>query len=757
MRVETFDRSPAGLAAEAQRLLAAGELLPEPRLEACYAAFQEQFGPARLAKLDGIELLERMHAHGTNDSLVYWLEFKNDDEFPAVFGSIAGGSALKFGIFRSRETGLWTTGGSRSMLTISEAEAIDYARRHRDQLIAGARVLDMFSPPNAAGEMDEAYRALQAEIERVAPDLANLSWAHKYLHLYAPAKLDDYHSEDLQRFQLIRLQQLPPLPKGRYICAGRFVHLAREAGLPINHLTSVLNRVNGRVYRYWRIGTNVSGHDIWPAMREGGFAAVGWADLPELSHLQHTTTHKGEVAELLRKGGDAPKVATRKAGEILDFVADMAKGDVAVAADGERILGIGRVAGPYEHRPDRLADAPHQRPVDWLEVDPWKLSGSEGLRTTVWEFKRPESHLALETHIQAAPGVMAPARGPAAGRLPTLEPMTREVDAILRRKGQLILYGPPGTGKTYWGRRAALELAALEVFGQPVGSLSDAQTALLEGPEGVVRMVTFHPGFGYEDFIEGYRPQADGGQLSFALRDGVFKALCDKARTDGRRHFLIIDEINRGQIPRIFGELITLLERDKRGLELRLPSGRPFSVPANVCVIGTMNTADKSIALLDVALRRRFGFVELLPDVGLLGKTMIAERLPLALWLEALNARIRSTLGRDARSLQIGHAFFLEDGSPVSDAEQFTAILSGEVAPLLQEYCYEDYQMLHALVGGLVDTGLQRMKTELFAPDRIGDLLTALLEPFPELAASAEAVEQDLERADSEDEEEPEA
>lgn len=741
-------------------MLAAGELIPEPRLATYYATFQERFGPSQLAKLDGAELLERMHAHGTSDSLVYWLEFKNDEEFPASFGSIAGGSALKFGIFRSNETGLWTTGGSRSMRTISEAEAIDYARRHRDQLIAGAHVLDTFFPPDADGEaIDGAYRALQEEIMRVAPQVANLAWGHKYLHLYAPAKLDDYHSEDLQRFQLIRLLQAPPQPKGRYVCAGRFVRLARAANLPINHLTTVLNRVNGRPYRYWRIGTKVAERDIWPAMRDGGYAAVGWSALPDLSHLKHTAADKAELAQILLQSGTNRMVATRKAGELLDFIADIKKGDIAIAADGERILGIGRIAGAYEHRRDRLADAPHQRAVEWLDVADWKLAASEGLRTTVWEFVKPESQLAFEKRLQSAPTVPAPAARRENVTLPPLEPRIQEVDAILRRKGQVILHGPPGTGKTYWARRAALELAARETFGRPAAGLSPEQLADLEGPDGVVRMVTFHPGFGYEDFIEGYRPQAGGGQLAFQLQDGVFKGFCDMARSNGRRHFLIIDEINRGQIPRIFGELITLLERDKRGLELRLPSGRTFAVPENLCVIGTMNTADKSIALLDVALRRRFGFVELLPDVDLLGKTMIAERLPLAPWLEALNAMIRSTLGRDARSLQIGHAFFLEGGAPVSDPETFAAILAGEVAPLLQEYCYEDYSMLGGLVGGLVDPGLQRMKGELFEPGRVDELLTALLKSFPGLSASAEAVAQDLEGVDPEDDDEdgPEA
>ncbi|RWC36156.1 MAG: AAA family ATPase [Mesorhizobium sp.] len=752
MDTKAANNSPAALAAAAQQLLEAGHLTPVVKLNSYYATFQDLFGPVRLGALDGPELLERMHAHGTGDSLVYWLEFKDDEEFPAIFGSIAGGSALKFGLYRSRETGQWMTGSSRDQRPITESQAVEIARRHRDQLIEATRVLDRFAPPEGSTEdIDQAYRHLQASIMQVAPDVANLAWGHKYLSLYAPNKLDDYHSEEFQRFHLIKLLQLPPEPRGRYVCAGRFIELARAADLPINHLTTVLNQINGRPYRYWRIGTTISGRHVWADMREGGFAAIGWADLPDLSDLKHDRASKERVAEMLSAAGDNGAVATRKAGEILDFVADIRTGDVAVAADGERILGIGRVSGNYEHRPDRLLDAPHQRAVQWLDIEPWKLSGSEGLRTTIWQFANPNSQLEFEKSIQSSPGPITSQVRRAASISEPPEPMIEEINAILRRKGQVILYGPPGTGKTYWARRAALDLAARDVFGKPFAHLGKDQRAELEGHGGLVRMVTFHPGFGYEDFIEGFRPQAASGQLSFELRDGVFKGLCDKARADGRPHYLVIDEINRGDIPRIFGELITLLEADKRGLEVTLPSGRVLSVPKNLLVIGTMNTADRSIALLDVALRRRFGFVELLPEISRLHSVVIGGRLPLARWLDALNAAIRSSLGRDARSLQIGHAFFLEEGKPVADPGRFAAVVAGEVAPLLQEYCYEDYSVLHRLVGGLVDMTLQRIRTELFAPGRTSELLTALLEPFPDLTASAEAVAQDLEAAQLDD------
>ncbi|MCA9042606.1 MAG: AAA family ATPase, partial [Planctomycetaceae bacterium] len=221
----------------------------------------------------------------------------------------------------------------------------------------------------------------------------------------------------------------------------------------------------------------------------------------------------------------------------------------------------------------------------------------------------------------------------------------------------------------------------------------------------LVRICTFHPAYGYEDFIEGYRPTQTNGQLAFERRAGIFKQLCDDARRQpDRRFFLIVDEINRGDIPRIFGELLTILERDKRGQEVLLPlSGEPFSVPDNVYVIGTMNTADRSIALLDTALRRRFGFVELMPDKSVLGATVVSG-IPLGNWLYALNQRIREYIGRDARNLQIGHAYLLENGQAVNDFAKFARIVQDDIVPLLEEYCYEDHDTLEKILGpALVD------------------------------------------------------
>lgn len=291
------------------------------------------------------------------------------------------------------------------------------------------------------------------------------------------------------------------------------------------------------------------------------------------------------------------------------------------------------------------------RPVQWLSTGRWRMPTPEGLRTTVHEIRKHVDNLvAIEQRVLESAPTEPVSPPPPPERW--LGPQRREwteggiigrVQDVLSRKSQLILYGPPGTGKTHWAEQSAHELASLWNFGERLSALRDTDRGRItgHGSSGFVRVCSFHPGYGYEDFIEGYRPGLSGTSLHFSLQDGIFKKLCDTARSDqDHRYYLIIDEINRGDIPRIFGELLTLLETAKRGTAVTLPlSGASFSVPPNLFVIGTMNTADRSIALLDAALRRRLGFIELMPDSEVLGATVISG-IAIGPWLNALNELI---------------------------------------------------------------------------------------------------------------------
>lgn len=250
-----------------------------------------------------------------------------------------------------------------------------------------------------------------------------------------------------------------------------------------------------------------------------------------------------------------------------------------------------------------------------------------------------------------------------------------------------------------------------------------------------ITRVTFHPSYAYEDFVEGFRPaESTDGTLRLQLEDGVFKRVCREAAVaPNKRFLLLIDELNRGNVAKIFGELITLLERDKRGMVVTLPQSKEaFSVPPNVYVLATMNTADRSLRHLDAALRRRFQFIELLPDIDLLAGYTV-RNLALDDFLLKVNARIIKTFGREK---QVGHSFLMRDGAPIVDEDEFAFRFRFEILPLIQEYCYDDFRQLAEFFGKtLVDT-----ESERFNDDALGDptqLLDALEQHFGTAARPA--------------------
>jgi 5-methylcytosine-specific restriction protein B len=732
------------------------ELDPVKTVEKYRANFRRRFGPERLARLEGSELLRTMHEHGNHDSLVYWIEFKNDDEFGSVFGSIAGGSALKFGIYRRKETGEWMAGSSRKQRQLSEEEAIAYATRHRDELLAAVALFERL-PVNS---QQADYDRLQTDMERVAPTVQDLAWAHKYLALLFPDKLDDFHNEDYKRYHLVKLLVRPPEVAGRYSAAGPILRLARQLDVPVHHLTNALNARNGRPHAYWRLGTRsgTTGKSYWELMVRGSCAAVGFSKTGEPPELDYSSEAKARLRAVMEAAypGENQQWYSNQTNQLFAFLVKAQEGDIVLACDGAKVLGIGRIRGGATYEP--TAGFPHQRPVEWLDVDKWKLPQHEGLRSTFRPLRKyPENLVAIEEKLFRS----GPSVGPR--RSVELEPLTGTaalIREILERKGQVILYGPPGTGKTWWAEQTAREMAARSEFHKEWQALSDADRGIIVGTPGgaagLVRMCSFHPAYGYEDFIEGYRPAVVKENLVFERRPGIFKQLCaDAAASPEKGFYLIVDEINRGDIPRIFGELLTVLEKTRRGTRVLLPqSGEEFHVPANVMVIGTMNTADRSIALLDKALRRRFGFVSLMPDYRALGDAKVKD-IPLGPWLAELNRRIRRHIGRDARNLQVGHAYLMIGGKPVTRLADLVRILRDDIVPLLEDYCYEDYVTLEAILGrSLVDAEAGEIRTALFEEPRWDELLQAVR--FQELATAAAVVDAAQEEAELESDQEDE-
>ena len=727
--------------AKYQKLLSENKLISRAKLKDGYDVFSRNFGPERLKSMDGEALLEAMFNHGNRASLVYWLEFKSDEEFQtSEFGGIAGGSAFKFGIFKRKDDGKWISGSSQNIREISIADAVLIAREKRDLLVKGADIIAAM----LVDLQDETYLKLQQSLDRELGSLADTAWVHKYYHLLFPDKIDDYHAPWYQRFYLIKMLEKPISEKGRYALAGQYMRIAQELDMPIHHLTTCLWRMYGSVRNYWRVGTTNSDGtgSFWDIMLRESHVSIGWHDLGDLSNLDPVESKAREQIKglLNSKYPSDPRTTGRSASQILQFLRSIKLDDIVLAANGQMVLGIGTVTGSYEYKDEQ--DYPHSIKVQWLHKDTVKLTNaSEGLRTTVYQIENPDNLLDIEKILQEAKQEPTTSTGQAA----ILEPLygiASKMDGILRRKKQVILYGPPGTGKTYLAENVCLELAARKAFNKSFASLSENESIIIKGSDntpGLVRMCCFHPSFSYEDFVEGIKPSVVNNQTLFELKPGVFKLLCeDASRNPEHSFFLIVDEINRGDISRIFGELITIIEAGKRGKPMLLPqSNTAFIVPANVFLVGTMNTADRSIALLDVALRRRFGFIELMPDYSLLSEAVI-EGLPLGMWLEELNKRVREFVGRDARNLQIGHSYFMEDGHAIRDFGKLQRIINEDILPLIEEYCYGDYATIAKIIGnGLVDISNQLMRHELFSDSRKSDLLSALLETCPDITTSS--------------------
>ncbi|BDR36181.1 GTPase [Photobacterium damselae subsp. damselae] len=315
-----------------------------------------------------------------------------------------------------------------------------------------------------------------------------------------------------------------------------------------------------------------------------------------------------------------------------------------------------------------------------------------------------------------------------------------------------ILYGPPGTGKTYNSINKALEIVDPEFYHQH----NDDRVAIKKRFDELLNsnrigFVTFHQSFSYEDFVEGLKATTENNQVNYEIEDGIFKRLCESARakstvkeeqdhaegiiskrmspsnqSSSDKRVLIIDEINRGNISNIFGELITLIEPSKRAgakeaLSVKLPySKEMFSVPDNLHIIGTMNTADKSLAQIDIALRRRFQFEEMMTNYELLAEIPLIDGIDIEQMVRVINKRIKLLYDREHT---IGHSFFLslKDNPSI---EHLAEIFELQILPLLEEYFFENWERVAMVLGDHLktDEGL-RFVVEQFDANEIAQLM----------------------------------
>lgn len=439
------------------------------------------------------------------------------------------------------------------------------------------------------------------------------------------------------------------------------------------------NRVDSNVKEidYWIYspGDNAC---MWDEFYNLGIMGIGWDDVTDLKEF----TSKEEIKDYMKKVYDPSYSYKNNAHCLWQFANEIKIGDVIFVKKGmHKIIGKGVVTSEYIYDSARETYK-HIRKVEWTNKGEWEHPGQAVMKTLTCISPYPDyvqrllslfaEDILEETSEQIEIKYPLYTKDDFLNKVYMDEDTYNTLTELLEAKYNVILQGAPGVGKTFAAKRLAYS-----IMGQKDTSR--------------VAMVQFHQSYSYEDFIQGYRPSKDG----FELVNGAFYKFCKEAEEDNERpYFFIIDEINRGNLSKILGELMMLIEKDKRGEKIKLLySNEWFTVPQNVRIIGMMNTADRSLALMDYALRRRFAFFDFAPAFSSEGfKNYLSEKdSPKLEKLIAAVESLNSTISTDESlgdGFRIGHSYFCTDDE-ITD-EWLKSVVEYEVIPLIKEYWFDE-------------------------------------------------------------------
>ena len=648
--------------------------------------FINHFGIEHLKSLSGKELLTSLFYNdkGNKLNLCYVLEM--DKDMREIFGSIAGGAAYKFGLFFHKKTQSWTCGSPAKPVKLTENEAIQKAEEIRNDLVAGAEIISSFGPLNSTADYEQLYKQLE-HISGI-----NTVWRMKYYQMLFPILFAPFYGQDIQLDVLHFLNQTPSeIP---FIRMGQIALFSKKCNIPgivfghiwgrsTNHNNksndSETNTLSDKKHKlhYWMY--TVFDDTSWMECQQKEIMVLGMDDIGDYSQYDSKESLRQELISTY----DNSTSRKNQALMAWNFANKLAINDVVFAKRSNTLVGKGIVTGDYIFD-DSRQEYKNIRTVKWLQIGEWEHPGKSVAKrlTDITSYTDYiEKLITIFTpdeldDVDTQPEVDYPEYS-SADFLSDVYMSEQDYETlvnVLKMKKNIILQGAPGVGKTFTAKRLAYSI---------IGAKNPDR----------VQMIQFHQSYSYEDFIEGYRPTENG----FTIKKGSFYKFCKLAEDDDENdYFFIIDEINRGNLSKIFGELFMLIEKDKRGIELQLLySDENFSVPPNVYIIGMMNTADRSLAMLDYALRRRFSFFTMKPGFNTIGFQTYQDSLKsdafkkLISCIKQLNSKIAADISL-GEGFCIGHSYFCGLTAKTATVRTLTSIIEYELIPLLKEYWFDE-------------------------------------------------------------------
>ena len=648
--------------------------------------FINHFGIEHLKSLSGKELLTSLFYNdkGNKLNLCYVLEM--DKDMREIFGSIAGGAAYKFGLFFHKKTQSWTCGSPAKPVKLTENEAIQKAEEIRNDLVAGAEIISSFGPLNSTADYEQLYK----QPEHISG--INTVWRMKYYQMLFPILFAPFYGQDIQLDVLHFINQTPSeIP---FIRMGQIALFSKKCNIPgivfghiwgrsTNHNNksndSETNTLSDKKHKlhYWMY--TVFDDTSWMECQQKEIMVLGMDDIGDYSQYDSKESLRQELISTY----DNSTSRKNQALMAWNFANKLAINDVVFAKRSNTLVGKGIVTGDYIFD-DSRQEYKNIRTVKWLQISEWEHPGKSVAKrlTDITPYTDYiEKLITIFTpdeldDVDTQPEVDYPEYS-SADFLSDVYMSEQDYETlvnVLKMKKNIILQGAPGVGKTFTAKRLAYSI---------IGAKNPDR----------VQMIQFHQSYSYEDFIEGYRPTENG----FTIKKGSFYKFCKLAEDDDENdYFFIIDEINRGNLSKIFGELFMLIEKDKRGIELQLLySDENFSVPPNVYIIGMMNTADRSLAMLDYALRRRFSFFTMKPGFNTIGFQTYQDSLKsdafkkLISCIKQLNSKIAADISL-GEGFCIGHSYFCGLTAKTATVRTLTSIIEYELIPLLKEYWFDE-------------------------------------------------------------------